>query len=91
MCSLSETEGENLQQLTSEQLQSKLAYLSGEVSEIHSKVCQVLKQKYCSILSSDDLTSEVGPEVILRFTSLRPIFEQLERVGHHQLQMYIYI
>ena len=52
-----------------------------KVPHIHNKVCEVLQKKYTSILSSDDMTAGLGSEVIGQFCRMKPLFEQLEKVG----------
>ena len=54
---------------------------------MHSKVCEVLRKKYTSILSSDDMTAGLGSEVIGQFCRMKPIFEQLEKVKLYFKQM----
>lgn len=57
-----------------------LSRLAEQVTDIHSKVCEALQRKYSSVLSSDDQTSGLGQEVLKEFASIKPIFEQLEKV-----------
>ncbi len=61
---------------------SMLSKLSKHVSDIQCKVCESLRRKYISILSSDDTTQGLGNHVILQFTYIRPLFDELEKVGH---------
>ena len=63
-------------------IDNKLHHLAIQVTDIHEKVCSALQRKYSSILSSDDKTQGLGKEVMTRFSCMKPMFEQLERVSN---------
>ena len=57
-----------------------LDHLGVQVKAIHERVCSVLTRKYNSVMSADDKTKGLDQEVIARFTDVKPLFEQLEKV-----------
>ena len=57
-----------------------LDQLALQVTTIHQRVCSVLTRKYNSVMSADDKTQGLDQEVIARFTDVKPLFEQLEKV-----------
>ena len=65
---------------TAEEITEKLASLGCKVKVINNKVCECLKKKYNSVLSSDDKTQGLSIEVIDQFAHIKPLFEQLEKV-----------
>ena len=58
-----------------------LDQLALQVTAIHERVCAVLTRKYNSVMSADDKTHGLDQEVIARFTDVKPLFEQLEKVN----------
>jgi hypothetical protein len=66
--------------LKPDDINSHLAYLADHVHDIHIKVCEALQRKYSSVLSCDDTTAGLSQAVIEQFSTIRPLFEQLEKV-----------
>jgi hypothetical protein len=63
------------------EIANRLYDLGSRVYSLQTNVCDLLCRKYSSGLSSDDHTQGLSQQVIDQFNSLRPHFEQLEKVG----------
>ena len=64
-----------------EEVSAHVAALWEQVAEVRASTCRTLVTKYSSILSSDDRTHTLGEDVMVSFTNIRPLFDQMHQVG----------